>query len=84
VAQAIAGLVPAAAFAVSVMVPVPIMNLPDTNPVAVVLPLPETVNTADGLAPPFSTSSPPVPLPEVPFTTTGFAPAPAFITVWPF
>jgi hypothetical protein len=57
-AQAIAGPVPAAAFAASDMVPEPSMNLPERNPAAVVLPLPETVSTAAGLDPPLSTSSP--------------------------
>ena len=81
VAQAIVGLDPAAELAVSDMVLVPIMNLPETNPVAVVLPLPETVSTAAGLEPPLSTSRPPVPLPVVLFRTTAFAPAPELISV---
>src|ERR1700678_2407252 len=61
VAHAIVGLEPAAAFAARDMVPEPSMNLPETNPAAVVLPLPETVSTAAGLEPPLSTSNPLVP-----------------------
>jgi hypothetical protein len=83
VLHAIAGLVPAAAPVASVIVPDPIMNLPDTNPVAVVFPLPVTVSTAAGLEPPLSTSNPPVPLLAVPFNTTAFAPAPELRFVLP-
>jgi hypothetical protein len=54
-AHAIAGLVPAAAPAPIDIVPEPIMNLPDTNPVAVVFPLAVTESTAAGLDPPLST-----------------------------
>ena len=46
VAHAIEGLVPAAVPAVSVIVPVPIMNLPCKNPVAVVFPAPVTCKAA--------------------------------------
>ena len=46
--QAIAGPVPAAAPVPNDIVPEPIMNFPDTKPVAVVFPLPVTVSTADG------------------------------------
>jgi hypothetical protein len=83
-AQVIAGLVPAAAPVASDIVPDPIMNLPDTNPVAVVLPLPVTDSTAAGLAPPLSTENPPVPLLVELLITTAFAPAPELISVWPF
>ena len=62
VVQAIDGLDPASAPVASVIVPLPIKNLPETNPVAVVLPLPVTVNTVDGDAAPFCTTSPAVPL----------------------
>jgi hypothetical protein len=62
VAHAIEGLAPAAAPAVSVIVLLPMKNLPETNPVAVVLPAPVTVSTVDGLAAPFCTSKPLVPL----------------------
>src|SRR5208337_183023 len=77
-AQAIDGDVPAAAPVASDMVDVPIMNLPETNPAAVVLPLPETVRIVDGLEPPFCTRIPPVPLPVDPLMTRGFPPPPAF------
>src|SRR5580698_9237101 len=46
VAHAIDGLVPAAAPAVSDIVPLPMMNLPCRNPVAVVFPLPVTCSAA--------------------------------------
>ena len=54
-AHAIVGPDPAAAPAPIDIVPDPIMNLPDKNPVAVVLPLPEVEKTTAGLDPPFST-----------------------------
>ena len=56
-----------------------------TVPSAVKFPVPPTVNAATELfAPPSYTMNPPVPEPLVLFTTTAFAPAPAFRIVLPF
>ena len=81
--QAIDGLVPAAAPDASVMVPLPMKNLPETYPVAVVLPLPDTVSTVAGLEAPFCTSNPLVPLLAAQFRHTAYAPLPALMLVFP-
>ena len=83
VAHAIDGLVPAAAPAAIVIVPVPMMNFPCRKPVAVVFPLPVTWKAAvEEFEPPSYTMNPLVPDPLVLFTTTAFAPAPALIVVF--
>src|SRR5579863_6359116 len=83
-AQAIVGPVPDAAPAVRLMVPCPIMNLPERNPLAVVLPLLVTASADAGLEPPLSTRNPPVPLPVELLMTTAFDPLPELMTVCPF